>query len=389
MGSGFWLFWKHAGWIQASRSTVLFTGAGISTSSGLPDYRGPRGKWAMQAAKKAMPKVPTLPLCSDSHMAIVALEQANLASAIVSQNTDGLHARSGIDPSKLAELHGNTNREICPRARCGAVHYRSFRCREPKNAVNDHRTRRKCSACGNTLHDSIVNFGEGLPQQELERGEAACLNADLIISLGTSLQVTPAADLPKLAKQNRNTRLVVVNLQPTPLDEIADLLISADVRQDVLVPLTREYIGLRIPEYVFEQQLQIVLLKHTKKENVHKLKLIMPYSGDSELALATTLRSANITFGSYSSPVRLDADNAWTVQMHNNYAPQPSRRGMHIHVKLSTNLGAFREVEFKEMLQSCQMHVGKHGVASMSACGAVVYRNSSDSLEWHPCDVPA
>lgn len=172
-----------ARWIRESRYCIVFTGAGISTSTGIPDFRsgmntvlstGP-GVWERKARgvqlpsqqKKTQSILKAVP--SPSHMAILKLQKEGLVKFVVSQNTDGLHRRSGLDPNVLAELHGNTNMEKC--LKCGMKYMRDFRTRTAR-AVHDHLTGRRCDdpQCSGPLVDSIINFHEDLPQDELEKG---------------------------------------------------------------------------------------------------------------------------------------------------------------------------------------------------------------------------
>ena len=140
---------------------------------------------------------------------------------MVSQNTDGLHIRSGFNPERLAELHGNRCLEKCKK--CGAQFLRDFRTREAKK-VHEHQTSRKCEKCNGILNDSIINFGENLPEYELNRSFEEGDKADLCLAMGSSLTVTPAADIPK--EVSKKGRLIIVNLQSTPLDKIAYMRIN-------------------------------------------------------------------------------------------------------------------------------------------------------------------
>jgi NAD-dependent SIR2 family protein deacetylase len=129
---------------------------------------------------------------------------------LISQNIDGLHVKSDFAQEKLSELHGNTTKETCKR--CKKQYFRDFRCRTAKN-VYDHRTGRKCDdlKCNGELLDSIINFGENLPEKELNDGFEESGKADLCLAMGSSLTVTPAADMPLLVAKNKK-KLVIVNL---------------------------------------------------------------------------------------------------------------------------------------------------------------------------------
>jgi NAD-dependent SIR2 family protein deacetylase len=148
---------------------------------------------------------------------------AGVLKALISQNTDGLHRRSGVDPSKLFELHGNSNLERC--RTCGKEYLRDYRTRNSTKGVHHHATGRLCAkgSCRGKLYDTIINFGEDLPARIIDGAFEESKAADLCLVLGSSLTVTPAADVP--AGVARRGRLVIVNLQATPLDSTAALVI--------------------------------------------------------------------------------------------------------------------------------------------------------------------
>ena len=197
-----------AKWVKESKHCVMFTGAGISTSTGIPDFRsgmntvlktGP-GVWELQAKGVSRKPGAALPnmlkaIPSLSHMAIVQMHKEGMVKFTVSQNVDGLHLRSGIPGNELAELHGNTNLEKC--TTCGAKYLRDFNVRTAR-WVHDHKTGRFCDnpKCHGPLVDSIINFGESLPSYELEESYRQAKKSDLIIVLGSSLRFNPAADIP-------------------------------------------------------------------------------------------------------------------------------------------------------------------------------------------------
>lgn len=237
----------------------MFTGAGISTSTGIPDFRsgmntvlktGP-GVWELQA--KGAPRKPGASFLADmlkaipspSHMAIVKLHKEGLVKFTVSQNVDGLHLRSGIPSHELAELHGNTNLERC--TTCGAKYLRDFNVRTAR-FVYDHQTGRFCDNpnCRGVLVDSIINFGETLPTYELEESYQQAKRSDLIIALGSSLRVNPAADIPAVAVR-RKQKLVICNLQKTPLSPYCSLEIHSQI--DAVMKGLLERLGLEIPPF--------------------------------------------------------------------------------------------------------------------------------------------
>jgi len=190
-----------------AKHLIVFTGAGISTESGLPDFRGPDGIWTRQA--KGLPTRPrdfSSAEPNTGHMAIVELQKLGKLSFLISQNVDNLHLRSGIRPDLLAELHGNVTKLHC--TRCEA--------QVDKSANID-----RCS-CGGRLVSSVVNFGQSLPRKELADSYWHSQNCDLFIVAGSSLVVTPAADIPRVALQS-GVRLVIINKGETPLDRVAHL----------------------------------------------------------------------------------------------------------------------------------------------------------------------
>jgi len=196
-----------AQWMFEAKHLVVFTGAGISTESGLPDFRGPDGIWTRQA--KGLPSK-TRDFSSvepnAGHLAIVDLQKLGKLSFLISQNVDNLHLRSGIRPDLLAELHGNVTKLHC--TRCEA--------QVDKSANMD-----RCS-CGGRLVSSVVNFGQSLPRKELADSYWHSQNCDLFIVAGSSLVVTPATDMPRVALQS-GARLAIINKGETPLDRAAHL----------------------------------------------------------------------------------------------------------------------------------------------------------------------
>jgi len=208
-----------AQWMYEAKRLVVFTGAGISTESGLPDFRGPDGIWTRQA--KGLPtRWPDLSLAEPNacHMAIVELQTLRKLSFLISQNVDNLHLRAGIHPDLLAELHGNYARLRC--SRCGAQ-------------VDTAARLDKCS-CGGKLVSSVVNFGQPMPQKELAVSYQHSQNCDLFVVVGSSLVVTPAADMPRVALES-GARLVIINKGETPLDELAHMRFEERIG-DVLPP---------------------------------------------------------------------------------------------------------------------------------------------------------
>jgi NAD-dependent SIR2 family protein deacetylase len=198
-----------AGWMLESERIVVFTGAGISTDSGLQDFRGPDGVWTREEKglparddkkdwSKADPNI--------SHWAIVELQTMGKLHFLISQNIDNLHLSSGIRFDKLAELHGNVARSRC--SWCEKTY--------PKEEAPE-----KCD-CGGSMKSSVVGFGDQLPVEDIEKSFECARTCDLMIVLGSSLVVSPAAMIPELANE-AGARLVIVNQGETPLDWRATL----------------------------------------------------------------------------------------------------------------------------------------------------------------------
>ena len=196
-----------AQWMFEAEHLVVFTGAGISTESGLPDFRGPEGIWTRQ--ERGLPPKPrdfSSVEPNAGHMAIVELQKLDKLSFLISQNVDNLHLRSGIGRDLLAELHGNVTK---------------LRCTRCKAQVDKSTGLGRC-ACGGRLVSSVVNFGQPLPQKELADSYRHSQNCDLFVVAGSSLVVTPAADMPRVALES-GARLVIINKGETPFDRLAHL----------------------------------------------------------------------------------------------------------------------------------------------------------------------
>ncbi|EIE25513.1 SIR2-family protein HDAC1 [Coccomyxa subellipsoidea C-169] len=239
--------------VRESDNIIVFTGAGISTACGIPDFRGPQGVWTLQRAGKPLPKPKssfTVARPSLTHMAIVGLMQRGKVRYVVSQNVDGLHLRSGVPRSKIAELHGNCFAERCPR--CKKEYIRDFEI----ETVGFRQTGRTCSVegCKGKLKDHILDWEDALPEDELTASEDAVSAADLAICLGTSLQITPACNLP-LRTPKAGGKLVIINLQATPKDKKASLVIHG--RADEVMRRVMANLAFPIPSYVREDSVTI------------------------------------------------------------------------------------------------------------------------------------
>ena len=227
--------------IQSSRRAVVFTGAGISTESGIPDFRSPTGIWARmkpidfrdyvasaaarrEAWGRKFANEPVMRAAEPNrgHRAVARLVRGGKASAVITQNIDGLHQASGIPEDQVVELHGNSTYAHC--LRCGA--------RYEIDALRDAFERdgdvHDCTACGGLIKTATVSFGQPMPESAMLRAKAETLAADLCVVLGSSLVVHPAAGFPEMAKRN-GARLAIVNNEETGLDPFADLVIHRGI----------------------------------------------------------------------------------------------------------------------------------------------------------------
>lgn len=234
--------------IRSSKHVVFHTGAGISTTAGIPDFRGPNGVWTLEQRGEE-PKVditfdsakPTL-----THMALVALERQGFLQFLISQNIDGLHLKSGFPRNRLAELHGNMFVEECDK--CCVQYIGEF----AVSTMGLKFTGDKCThskprgICRGKLIDTILDWEDNLPDDDLEHANKETKKSDLSVCLGTSLQINPSGRIPALTKRNGG-KLVIVNLQPTQLERQCDLHIYAYV--DRVMKRLCELLHVNIPEF--------------------------------------------------------------------------------------------------------------------------------------------
>ena len=220
---------------------VAFTGAGISTESGIPDYRSPGGIWtkfkpiefgdflASAEARRetwrrkfASHEVLQKATPNAGHRALARLVEQGKMAAVVTQNIDGLHQASGVPEDKVIELHGNATYAACLDCR------RRYELDWVREIFAVDERLPLCTTCGGAIKTATISFGQAMPEAEMDRAREATLAADLFIVLGSSLVVYPAAGFPTLAKRN-GSRLVIVNREPTDQDELADLVINAEI----------------------------------------------------------------------------------------------------------------------------------------------------------------
>lgn len=227
--------------IADARRMVVFTGAGISTESGIPDFRSPGGVWTRMKPiyfqefvrdeakrREAWERVfsgragwvgrePNA-----GHHAVARLVAQGKASSVITQNVDNLHQASGVPPEKVIELHGNASYAKC--LECGERHELED-LRALCQATGDLPT---CRLCGGIVKTATISFGQPMPAEPMARAEAETLACDLFLVLGSSLVVYPAAGFPLLAKRN-GARLAIVNREPTDLDAYADLVMHDEI----------------------------------------------------------------------------------------------------------------------------------------------------------------
>tara|TARA_R110000824_G_scaffold155226_2_gene327662 strand:- start:75259 stop:76023 length:765 start_codon:yes stop_codon:yes gene_type:complete len=228
--------------IEHAASIVVFTGAGISTESGIPDFRSPGGLWTKMSPinfddfikspemrreawrrKFEIDKTIVTAEPNKGHMAIARLVDTGKVSHVITQNIDNLHQNSGVPPEKVIELHGNGTYAKC--LECSARHELD----EVKAMFDASETEPPaCKQCGGMVKSATVSFGQAMPEAEMQRAQEATLACDLFIAIGSSLQVYPAAGFPIVAKRN-GAKLVILNREPTELDEIADIVIHAEI----------------------------------------------------------------------------------------------------------------------------------------------------------------
>lgn len=222
------------------RQIVAFTGAGISTDSGIPDYRGPNGVWKRRAPltiqaflgdpevrqgywdrRRAGYAIMADAAPNPGHLALAALERSGRLHAIITQNIDGLHQRAGNHPERIIELHGTTHVIDC--TTCGA----RFSGADIQDRLAASEEIPACTVCGGLLRPATILFGEPLNPVTWERAVAATREADLLLVVGSSLVVNPAASLPRLAKQ-LGAAVALINRDPTPLDDLADVVLTGE-----------------------------------------------------------------------------------------------------------------------------------------------------------------
>ena len=227
--------------LDDARRIVIFTGAGISTESGIPDFRSPGGIWTQnqpiyfdafirdeELRREAWRRKVRLDEAfvgvqpNRGHRAVAKLVADGRAAAVITQNIDNLHQVSRVPDDKIIELHGNTTYAKC--LDCGE----RYELAPILEAFKADETLPVCRICKGIVKTATISFGQMMPVQEMARSEAAALDCDLFLVLGSSLVVYPAAGYPIVAKQN-GARLVIINREPTTHDELADLVLNTEI----------------------------------------------------------------------------------------------------------------------------------------------------------------
>jgi NAD-dependent deacetylase len=226
---------------EESERVVVFTGAGISTESGIPDFRSPGGFWTKYtpidfsdfiASEEMRREAWRRKIATDEsfsraepnrgHRAVAHLVAQGKASSVITQNVDGLHQKSGVPETKVIELHGNSTYAKCLRCERRyelAPIFERFRIDEAPPV---------CSKCRGFIKTATISFGQPMPEVEMRRAQEEAMQCDLFLAIGSSLVVYPAASFPIVAKRN-GSRLVIINRDPTDLDHLADLVLNMEI----------------------------------------------------------------------------------------------------------------------------------------------------------------
>ncbi len=230
-------------WLDEATAVVVLTGAGISTDSGIPDFRGPQGVWTRNPKAELMsqlsyyvsdPEVRRLSWQhrraspawtaepNAGHLALVELQRRGTLHTLLTQNIDELHQRAGIDPARVVELHGTMRRYACLDCGVGGP------MEEALVRVEEGDDDPSCVDCGGILKSATISFGQALVPEDVARAERAAGEADLLLAVGSTLTVYPAAGVVPLAKA-AGARVVIVNGEPTAFDDIADVVLRGPI----------------------------------------------------------------------------------------------------------------------------------------------------------------
>jgi NAD-dependent deacetylase len=245
--------------IRSSRRAVVFTGAGVSTESGIPDFRSPGGIWTkMQPIefqdyicdpearrlswrrRLEMEETWKTVEPNDGHRVVTELVTRGKVSHVITQNIDALHQLSGVPDDRVIELHGNTRHAKCLDCE------RRMEIADILAHFKAHGDAPDCAACGGLIKTATISFGQPMPEGEMARARAASLDCDLMLVLGSSLAVYPAAGFPMLAKRN-GAGLAIVNRVETPQDRLADLVIHGEIGPTLRAVIDHLVMGWPVP----------------------------------------------------------------------------------------------------------------------------------------------
>jgi NAD-dependent deacetylase len=228
--------------VSAARKIVFFTGAGISTESGIPDFRSPgTGLWTKIKPIQFQDFVASAEVRAESwrrrfdgervmenahpnkgHLAVANLMTSGKGLVVITQNVDNLHQAGGVPDDQVIELHGNASYATCLECRL------RYELADLETQFSTQGQVAPCSRCGGIVKTATISFGQAMPERQMAQAQAAVDECDLMIVAGSSLLVFPAASFPEYAKQ-RGAKLVIVNREPTPLDDIADLVLHREI----------------------------------------------------------------------------------------------------------------------------------------------------------------
>jgi NAD-dependent deacetylase len=229
--------------VLQSKKIVVFTGAGISTESGIPDFRSPGGIWdrydpneltyqkflSSQASRekywerqKLLWPIIAAAKPNAGHLAIAELHKMGKLDCVITQDGDSLHQRSGVPDEMVIELHGTWTRALC--LGCG----KKYPSEEVQLRLEAGEKVPTCEACGGIMKPDVIQFGQAMPEKETQEAQVRAASCDLLLACGSSLVVYPAAQMPLIAKDN-GAKLVIINLMPTPHDRYADVVINEKI----------------------------------------------------------------------------------------------------------------------------------------------------------------
>ena len=235
------------GWIDDAHRIVVLTGAGISTDSGIPDFRGPQGVWTKDPRAEKMSTLQHYMADPDvrraawksrlgspawtakpnaGHLALVALERRGKLDALITQNIDGLHQMAGSSPERVIEIHGTMREVVC--MACGERAAMERALARVRAGEEDP----PCRSCGGILKSATISFGQSLVQVDLRRAQEAAQRCDFMLTVGSTLSVFPAAGVVPVAR-DAGARVVIVNAAPTQMDELADAVLRGSI-SDIL-----------------------------------------------------------------------------------------------------------------------------------------------------------